>query len=69
MGVGGQRHAPAALTPRKTRYPLGGPQGRSERVRRISPPSGYDPWTVQLSALITGPQHILPENSSAFDKV
>jgi hypothetical protein len=31
MGVGGQRHAPAALPPRITRYPLyrrlGGPQG------------------------------------------
>ena len=33
MGVGGQRHAPAAFPPRKTRYPLyrrlGGPQGSS----------------------------------------
>jgi hypothetical protein len=33
MGVGGKRHAPAALLPGKTRYPLygrlGGPQGRS----------------------------------------
>jgi hypothetical protein len=38
---GGQRHAPAALPPEKTRYPLyrrlGGPQGRSGRVRKISP--------------------------------
>jgi hypothetical protein len=43
-GVGGQRHAPAALTPGKTRYPLyrrlGGPQGLSGRVRKISPPNG-----------------------------
>jgi hypothetical protein len=35
-GVGGQRHAPAALPTRKTRYPfyrrLGGPQGRSEHT-------------------------------------
>ena len=35
MWVGGQRHAPAALTPGKTRYSLyrrmGGPQGRSGR--------------------------------------
>ena len=50
-GVGGQRHAPAALTPRKTRYPLyrrlGGPQGRSERVRKITPPPGFDSRTVQ----------------------
>jgi hypothetical protein len=40
-GVGGQHHAPAALPPGKTRYPLyrrlGGPQGRSGRVRKISP--------------------------------
>ena len=44
MGVGGQHHAPAALPPGNTRYPLyrrlGGPQGRSERVRKISPPTG-----------------------------
>jgi hypothetical protein len=49
--VGGQRHAPPALSPGKTRYPLyrilGGPQGRSGRVQRISPPTGYDPRTVQ----------------------
>ena len=42
MGVGGQRHAPAALLG-KTQYPLyrtlGGPQGRSERVRKnLAPP-------------------------------
>ena len=41
MGVGGQHHAPAALPPGKTRYPLyrrlGGPQGQSGRVRKISP--------------------------------
>ena len=42
--MGGQRHAPPALPPGKTRYPLykrlGGPQGRSGRVRKISPPTG-----------------------------
>jgi hypothetical protein len=42
--VGGQRHAPAAITPGKTRYPLyrrlGGPQGRSRQVRKISPLTG-----------------------------
>jgi hypothetical protein len=41
MGVGDQRHAPAAIPPGKTQYPfykkLGGPQGWSERVRKISP--------------------------------
>jgi len=50
-GVGGQRHAPAALPPGKSRYPLyrglGGPQGRSGRVRKILPPPGFDPRTVQ----------------------
>jgi hypothetical protein len=49
MGVGGQRHASAALPPGKTRYPLyrrlGGPQGRSGRVRKISPPPEFDPPT------------------------
>ena len=51
MGVGGQRHAVAALPPGKTWYPLyrrlGGPQGRSGQVRKISPPPGFDPRTVQ----------------------
>jgi hypothetical protein len=44
MGMGGRRHATAALGPFKTRYPLykrlGGLQGRSRRVRKISPPTG-----------------------------
>ena len=51
-GVGGQCHAPAAVPPVKTRYPLyrrlGGPQGQSGQVRKIFPPLGFDPWTVQL---------------------
>ena len=42
-GVGGKRHAPAALPPGMGRYSLymrlGGPQDRSGRVRKISPPS------------------------------
>jgi hypothetical protein len=50
-GVGGQHHAPAALPLGKTRYPLysrlDGPQGLSERVRKISPLLGFDPRTVQ----------------------
>ena len=53
-GVGGQRYAPAPLPPGKSRYPLyrrlGGPQGRSERVRKISPSPGFDPRTVQSVA-------------------
>ena len=52
MGKGGQRHDPAALPTGKTRYPLyrrlGGPQGRSGQMRKISPPPGFDPRTVQL---------------------
>ena len=51
MEVGGQHHAPAALPPGKTRYPLyrrlGRPQGRSGRLRKISPLPGFDPRTVQ----------------------
>ena len=39
-GVGGQRHAPAALPPGMTRYPLyrrlGGPQGQVGRVSLLS---------------------------------
>jgi hypothetical protein len=50
-GVDGLHHAPAALPPGKTRYPLfrrlGGPQGRSGQVRKISPLPGFDPRTVQ----------------------
>ena len=26
---------------------LGGPQGRSGRLRKISPPPEFDPWTLQ----------------------
>jgi hypothetical protein len=50
-GVCGQRHSPAALPPGMTLYlsyrRLGGPQGRSRRARKISPPSIFDPRTVQ----------------------
>jgi len=42
--VGGQHHAPAALPPGKTQYPLyrrlSGPQVRSRWVQKISPPTG-----------------------------
>ena len=54
MGVGGQHHAPAVLPPEKTRYPLyrrlGRHQGRSGEGRKISPPPGFDPRTVQPAA-------------------
>jgi hypothetical protein len=55
MGVGGHRHDPAALPPGKTGYPLyrklDWPQGRSGRVRKISPPPGLDTRTVQPVAI------------------
>jgi hypothetical protein len=51
MGVGGQLHSLAALSPGKTQYPLyrslSGPQGRSGRVRKILPSPGFSPQTVQ----------------------
>jgi hypothetical protein len=51
MGVGGQRHLPAALPPEMTQYPsyrrISGPQGRSGRVRKIASPLTFDPRTVQ----------------------
>jgi hypothetical protein len=52
MGMVGQGHAPAALPPEKTQYPLYrrlGAQDRSGRVRKISSPPtpGFDSRTVQ----------------------
>ena len=51
---GGERSASCPgrnLPTGKTRYPLyrrlGGPQGRSGEVRKISPPPGFDPRTVR----------------------
>ena len=44
---------PCCFTPRKDPLPivqeLGGPQRRSLRVRKISPPPGFDFWTVQAA--------------------
>jgi hypothetical protein len=54
MGVGSRCHAPAALPARKNQYPLyrrlGGSQGQSEQVQKISSPPEFDPWTVQPKA-------------------
>ena len=48
MGLFDQRHAPVALTPGKSRYRrLDESQGRSGRVRKISPPPGSHPRNVQ----------------------
>ena len=50
-GEGSASRPGRSLPPEKTRYPLyrrlGGPQGRSGQVRKISPPPGFDPRTVQ----------------------
>ena len=47
---GSASHPGRSLPPGKTRYPLykrlGGPQGRSGKVQKISPPPEFDPRTV-----------------------
>ena len=60
-GVGDHRHAPAALPPGLTLYPLcrrsSGHQGRSGRVRKIFPPLGFHPTTVQcVASRCSGPR-------------
>ena len=49
--VGIKSNAPAALVSGKTRHQLyrrlGVPQGQSGRVRKTSPPQGFDPRSVQ----------------------
>ena len=54
-GVEGSALRPGrSLPPGKTQYPfyrrLGEPRGRSGQVRKISPPPGFDPRTVQPGA-------------------
>ena len=50
-GEGSASRPGRSLPPGNTRYPLyrrlGGPQGRSGQVRKISHPPGFDPRTVQ----------------------
>jgi hypothetical protein len=52
VGEGSASRPGRTLPPGKTRCSfyrrLGGPQGRSREVRKISPPPGFDPRTVQL---------------------
>ena len=63
-GVGGQRHAPDVSPLGMTRYPLykslGGPQGRSRRLRKISPhwesiPGPYSPQRVAIPTALSRP--------------
>jgi len=69
MGVGGQRHDPAALPQGKTRYSLyrslGGLQGQSGRVRKISTPPGFDPQTIQ-SVASSYTDWVIPAPSATF---
>jgi len=50
-GEGSASRPGRSLPPGKARYPLrrrlGGPQGRSGQLRKISPSPGFDPRTVQ----------------------
>jgi hypothetical protein len=50
-GEGSASRPGRTLPPGKTRYPLyrrlDGPEGRSGQARKISPPPGFDPRTVQ----------------------
>jgi hypothetical protein len=77
MGVGDQCHAPAALPPGMTQYPLyrrlGRPQGRSGRVLKISPTPGFDPRTVQLVASrytdYAIPAHDLPADRIILNRI
>jgi hypothetical protein len=54
MGMGGQLHAPTALTQRNRRFPLysrrDGPLGRSAGVRKISPLPRFDSRIAQSVA-------------------
>jgi hypothetical protein len=51
MGVGSHCHKPAAFPGKQTQYPLyrrlGSTQGWSGWVQKISPPPGFDTWTIQ----------------------
>ena len=57
--MGAERHTPAASPREGDPVPLyrmlGGAQGRSERVQKISPAPGFDPRTLQsVASLYTG---------------
>ena len=55
MGVGGQRHPPAALPlgKRPGTHCIGGwvgPKANLDRCKKSRPPPGFDPQTIQLIA-------------------
>jgi hypothetical protein len=79
MGLDGQRHAPAdehpTPSPKETRYPLyrwlSGSQGRSSRVRKVSPPPVLDPRTAPCVASRCAecaiPNHSIPKAPDETD--
>ena len=85
MGVGGQYHALAPLPPRKTWYPLyrrlGGPQGQSGRVWKISPLPGFyhgpcSPQRVAILNVLSRHKILVlqqfknyPKNASKYEKL
>jgi hypothetical protein len=64
-GDGSASRPSRSLLPGMTQYPLyrrlGGPQGRSRQVRKISPPPGFDPRTVQPVASRYTPYMLEPQ--------
>jgi hypothetical protein len=67
-GVGGQRHAPAALPSGIIRHPLyrrlGGPQGRPGRVRKISTPT-----RIRFPAPSPGTGHVIYKSYGLLRKL
>jgi hypothetical protein len=76
-GEGSASRPGRSLPPEKTRFSLhrvlGGPQGRSGEVRKISPPPGFDPRTVQPVAsrynLPRYPAHSFSYGTRKFNKL
>jgi hypothetical protein len=70
MWVGGwSTPRPSRLaTGKETRHPLqrrlGGPQGRSERMRKISPTLGFDPLTAK--PVLSRYTHYLSQSTAVF---
>ena len=72
-GEGSASRPGRSLPPKKTRYPLyrrlGGPQGRSGQVRKISPPPGFDSRTFQpVASRYTDYATRPTKDSEAYDK-
>jgi hypothetical protein len=73
-GVVGQRHAPAALPPGKTPYPvyrrLGGPPGPVwTSVENLAPPPVFDPRTSIYTSNVAAPQERTSCNRPHKDRI